>query len=102
MIYSCDTDTYYPNSNPYIKGSTEKFRFGLGKALGMDGTILKVQYRGSGEIEYFDVAASKVLIAERGGEITEGTISELVRGDISAVFVYAPNNSPTIIYAYKY
>lgn len=101
MIYSCENDTYYPNSNPYMNGTSEEYRFGFGTPLGMDGTILKVQYRDSGEIEYFDVASSKVVIAERDGEITEGNISELVRKDIYAVFIYAPNNSPSIIYAYK-
>lgn len=104
MIYSHETDTYYSTTNPYLKTDGEEYRFGLGKVLGMEGTNLKVQYRASNEIEYFNVAKTNVVIVSGNGDRTKirtGSIAELKRDDINNVFIYAPSNNPTTIYAYE-
>lgn len=104
MIYSYETDTYYSNTNPYLKTDGEEYRFGMGKVLGIEGTNLKVQYRNSNEIEYFNVEKTNVVIVSGHGDRTKirtGSIAELKREDISNVFIYAPSNNPTIIYAYE-
>lgn len=102
IIYSCDTDTWYPAENPYtINNVDDDLRYGMATPVGLDGTILKVRYPGNSE-EYFNLAGVKVLTVRRTGRgvvIEEGAIADLMRG-ADKVFVNAPYNSPSVVYAY--
>lgn len=103
MVYSRDTDTWYPASNPYTNDNVlDEVRYGIATPEGLDGTVLKVRYPDN-SAEYFDVARTKIMVVRRDGKelvIEEGAIADLLR-DIDKVFVYAPYNSPAVIYAYE-
>lgn len=106
LIYSYATDTYYPTSNPYSKDATDGYRFGLGKVTQSQGNLIRVQYRETQEVEYFDISSSVVLVVEDTGRrivVEKGDASDVTGADAQTdVFIYSPGNQPSYIYVLRH
>ena len=103
LIYSYEKDEYYPTANPYAKTDTEAYRFGMGVADAHDGNIIRVRYRGTDEVDYFDISSTTVVLIEKsrdGVTISHGTAGDVACCENCNVFVYSPSNAATIIYLY--